>query len=93
MKCSGRMQAVMGVLAAGSMLWAIGGTCHDVATYVNPCGTILNCDPVQWELAIANTEYPDWSMDPTCSIPYQCGANPYSQLSGGITGYGPGPRP
>ena len=37
----------------------------------NPCGTILNCDPVEYDLMM--NDWPDWSLDPTCTIPGQCG--------------------
>jgi len=38
---------------------------------INPCGTILNCDPVEYDLLM--NSFPDWSKDPTCTIPGLCG--------------------
>jgi hypothetical protein len=38
---------------------------------VNPCGTVLNCNPVEYDLL--TTDFPDFSIDPTCTIPGQCG--------------------
>lgn len=47
------------------------GVGEKVVKNVNPCGTVLNCDPVEYDLLFA--EYPDWDVDPTCTIPAQCG--------------------
>ncbi|MBI4579778.1 MAG: hypothetical protein HY718_08755 [Planctomycetes bacterium] len=40
---------------------------------VNPCGTVFNCSPVEYDLL--TTDYPDWNVDPTCTIPGQCSEN------------------
>ncbi len=47
------------------------GVGEKVVTGINPCGTILNCDPVEWDLI--TSDYPDWDLDPTCTVPGQCG--------------------
>lgn len=53
-----------------------------VARNINPCGTILNCDPVEWDLMYH--DYPDWDLDPTCTIPGMCGGQwPPGTGSGG----------
>ena len=57
------------------------GCIEKVANSYNPCGTILNCDPAEYDLMMNN--FPDWSLDPTCTIPGRCGGVfPYS---GGTT--------
>jgi len=42
-----------------------------VVKNVNPCGTVLNCDPVEYDLLFA--DYPDYGIDPTCTVPGFCG--------------------
>jgi len=50
----------------------------------NPCGTILDCDPVEWDLMFHS--YPDWDIDPTCTIPGFCGGQwPPSEGGGEAT--------
>lgn len=66
------------VAATGSvMAFSCTGFGEKIVNNVNPCGTILNCDPVEYELL--TTDFPDYDLDPTCTIPGQCdGAWPYS---------------
>jgi len=47
------------------------GLTEKVVNNVNPCGSIFNCDPVEYDLL--TTDFPDWDIDPTCTIPGQCG--------------------
>jgi len=47
------------------------GCIEKVANNYNPCGTILNCDPAEYDLMM--NDFPDWSLDPTCTIPGRCG--------------------
>jgi hypothetical protein len=60
-------------LSAGTTLY--GGSCvSDNLWRFNPCGTILSttiCNPTDWYARIFDA--PDWSVDPTCPIPFQCG--------------------
>lgn len=42
-----------------------------VVRNVNPCGTVLNCDPIEYDLLWA--DFPDFERDPTCTIPGLCG--------------------
>jgi hypothetical protein len=42
---------------------------------VNPCGTVLsNCTPADWYrwMVWPYVNYPDYSIDPSCVIPYAC---------------------
>lgn len=62
------------VLTTGALMqfnFTCTGVAERLGNNVNPCGTILNCDPVEWDLL--TTPFPDWSLDPTCTIPGQCG--------------------
>lgn len=67
----------IGVLAALilSSTLLLGVTCQGVGeklvNNVNPCGTILNCNPAEYDLV--TTDFPDYDKDPTCTIPGQCG--------------------
>jgi hypothetical protein len=47
-----------------------GGVGEKVVKNVNPCGTILVCDPAEYDLLV--NDFPDWELDPTCTIPGQC---------------------
>jgi hypothetical protein len=55
---------------------------------VNPCGTILFCDPLEYDLAFMQDEFPDWDVDPTCTIPGLCGGTPFPTEPGTISGTG-----
>jgi len=51
----------------------------------NPCGTILNCDPYEWDIMMLDGNFPDWDLDPTCTIPGGCGDGVYPYGGGGTT--------
>lgn len=82
-----KWQVVMRLLLAGGMGVVFATNCTGVAekvfNNVNPCGTVLNCDPLEYELL--NNNYPDWSWDPTCTIPGQCGTWPPNSTTSGTT--------
>jgi hypothetical protein len=64
-------------VVTGSVLeLSCGGVAEKVVQNVNPCGTILECDPVEYDLL--TQDYPDWDLDPTCTVPGQCGGYPVS---------------
>ena len=43
--------------------------------FVDPCGTILsNCVPGQLQVNAADV--PDFCIDPSCTVPGQCGSQP-----------------
>ncbi len=59
-------------LLAGTLMGMPGiGCAGRVANNFNPCGTILDCDPLEYDLF--THRFPDWSLDPTCTIPGMCG--------------------
>lgn len=73
-----------------AFLAALGGTCLQfgacspggVARFVanlNPCGTILNCDPVTYRFVTSGYEGPgaDPGVDPACTFPPFCANDPF----------------
>ena len=49
------------------------GACLSALYGVNPCGTILaNCDPTEYEQLFGDYYEPDYNVDPTCTIPFEC---------------------
>ena len=65
---------------------SITGCLNKIGRNVNPCGTILACDPAEWDWMMHNRDYPNWSIDPTCTIPGQCGQWPPNSSTVGQTG-------
>ena len=59
------------------------GCLSAAATNFNPCGTILNCDPAEWDLLTIDPSQPDYSYNPTCPIPglFNC-STPISGVPG-----------
>jgi hypothetical protein len=71
-------------LAAGGALLQL-GACQpkNVAQFVstfNPCGTILNCDPIEYNFVASGYDGPgvDFDVDPTCTYPPFCGPNAFT---------------
>jgi hypothetical protein len=55
-----------GVLAAGMALQGcLGGIAN-----INPCGTVLNCNPDTYAQMFGDYWEPDYEVDPTCTIPF-----------------------
>ncbi|NLX14659.1 MAG: hypothetical protein GXY44_13540 [Phycisphaerales bacterium] len=42
-----------------------------IAQNFNPMGTLLNGNPYEYDWLFID-HYPDWSIDPTCTIPGAC---------------------
>ncbi len=67
-----RMIALAGVSAGGTLY---SGSCVSENLWrFNPCGTILNasiCTSTDWYSRVF--DLPNWHVDPTCPIPFQCG--------------------
>jgi hypothetical protein len=72
-------------------------SCQGVLTTFNPCGTVFGFCTAE-ELDALFAPIPDFSLDPTCSIPF-FGVNPNTSGSAGtcgtvnVFGNTPGPRP
>ena len=64
-------------LVTGGTLYA-GGCYQDLLVSVNPCGTVFAfCTPGDWLRAIDPViEYPDYELDPSCTMPFRCGDYP-----------------
>lgn len=72
------------VLTTGAVMqfdFSCTGVAERMANNINPCGTILNCDPEEYDLL--TTDFPNWNLDPTCTIPGACGGPSYPLPSGG----------
>lgn len=82
-------QAMIRLMIASSMLGTMFqlSCLNKVARNVNPCGTIIACDPIEWDLLWH--DYPDWDIDPTCTIPGLCGGQ-WPPTGGGGGGGGGG---
>ncbi len=89
-------------LCLASLATALGGTCFQVSgcmnlggigRYIanfNPCGTILNCDPVQYNFIRSGYTGPGANpdVDPACTYPPFCGSSdPFTSTTGylGVT--------
>ena len=63
-----RIMAITAVLSACVFQFGFLPSCKGVLTTLNPCGTILGfCEPEEIDLLFADV--PDFSIDPTCTIP------------------------
>ena len=77
-------QLAAGATFLGYMLQFPGVGCGGkLLRNVNPCGTILNCDPLEYDLAF-NDHYPNYGADPTCTIPGFCGGTPFPATGDGV---------
>jgi len=83
-------------LLRAATIAAVVGTCvqwggcglGDVLTYVanfNPCGTILNCDPVTYQFIRSGYKGPgaDPKVDPACTYPPFCEDDPFVSTPAG----------
>ncbi len=63
----------LAVVTAGGLYACEGCLCNNLWRF-NPCGTILSttiCTPTDWYARVFDS--PNWHVDPTCPIPFQCG--------------------
>lgn len=73
-------RAAVAALAVGSLFqFAFLQSCDDRLTaltqFVEPCGTIFgNCNPGDFQVNAADVG--DFCVDPSCTIPGQCGSQP-----------------
>lgn len=75
-----RTKLYRNIALAGLVICSIGltagitctGVSDKLVHNINPCGTILNCSPVEYDL-LTHQDYPNWNVDPTCTIYGQCG--------------------
>jgi hypothetical protein len=85
-----------------AMTLALGGTCFQLAgcdlvsgaakaiANINPCGTILACDPALYEFANSGIDGPGVrpDLDPFCTYPPFCSTD-VDPIYGGLSLYGP----
>ena len=82
-----RLRRVAGLVFVSVCMVGLLESCNDLllnATgYVDPCGTIFaNCEPGDFLVNAASS--PDYCIDPTCTIPGQCTADPPLGLTANI---------
>jgi len=75
------LQLVLATAVMGTTFQLGVGCLSRVAQAVNPCGTILNCDPLEYDLAFQDW-VPNYNIDPTCTIPGLCGNTPFPPAGG-----------
>ena len=61
----------------GATFFYAQGCVSTVAKNVNPCGTIIECDPMEYDQLFVDYTRSDWNLDPTCSVPGYCGGTPF----------------
>lgn len=74
----------MGIAGAAASLYQFG--CLAGLRSFNPCGTVLSenfCTPQQFERLFGNFFTPNFDVDATCTIPFNCGNFPEEQGGGG----------
>jgi hypothetical protein len=74
------------ILLASSVCGASFGVTGCLSSAVqnfNPCGTVLTCDPAEWDLMLMDPLEPNYDYNPTCPIPGLL--NCEDSLSGGGT--------
>lgn len=66
-----RMCLILSAFVMGSMQ-GLSCSLKGAARQLNPCGTILDCDPLTYDWLFID-QFPDYDLDPTCTIPGLCG--------------------
>jgi hypothetical protein len=90
-----RMTKIQAILRVSLAILFIGttfqaGCLGTLMRNFNPCGTIIECDPLEYDyLAYGLPENaPDWDLDPTCTLPGFCGPVPFPFGGSGTAGTG-----
>ena len=76
-----RLLIGLGWLIAAGTCFQI-SSCSSLGSYIaniNPCGTVLNCDPVTYRFIQSNYQGPgaNPSVDPSCTYPPFCANDPF----------------
>jgi hypothetical protein len=79
------LQVVLASSVCGAT-FQLTGCLSSAAQNFNPCGTVLNCDPAEWDLMLMDPLEPNYDYNPTCPIPglFNC-EDPISGLAGAAT--------
>ena len=77
MRRYGRKMILAALAATAGCVYA-SGCMQTAALSLNPCGTLFAfCTADDWLRAIDPlVTYPDFELDPSCTMPYQCGDYP-----------------
>lgn len=82
-------------LAAGGVCFQVGGcnvlgAAGSALSSLNPCGTMLDCDPRAWEYVTSDISGPGIqpSIDPFCTYPPYCDIS-VDPIFGGISPFAP----
>lgn len=72
-------------IPGASCVDSLTGVAGSVARNFNPCGTILVCDPLEWEYAVGNLDpfNPDFEECPLSADPSQCLGGAWPPTGGG----------
>lgn len=83
-----RMVAIIATVGTCLQLGSCIGTGLSYAANFNPCGTILNCDPVTYRFVRSGYEGPgvDPDVDPACTYPPFCDGDPFAPAAAGAGG-------
>ncbi len=89
------LQVFLAIGLCGSA-FQVGGCLAALGRSFNPCGTVLNCDPAEFDLITSDPLEPDYDFNPTCVIPglFNCetpitvGTTPTGQTGTGTTTLG-----
>lgn len=85
------LQVLLAAALLGTTFQAGTGCIGTIARNVNPCGTILVCDPLEYDLMWTDqSDWPDYNIDPTCTIPGECGETPFPPAGSGTSASGVG---
>ncbi|MEP0842783.1 MAG: hypothetical protein HRF43_08735 [Phycisphaerae bacterium] len=82
------LQSSLAVCACGTT-FQVAGCLSQLGQNFNPCGTVLNCDPTDFDALFLDA--PDFEFNPTCTIPtlWNCGG-PISNVTGANAAAGTG---
>jgi hypothetical protein len=82
------LRLAVAVIAAGTLFQGLSCSPQDLFAFArdfNPCGTILNCNPVSYRFLTSGYDGPgvDPDIDPACTYPPYCnrmtpGSDPFS---------------
>lgn len=89
------MLATVYVIPGASCIDSVTGVGGTIARNFNPCGTILVCDPMEWEYAVGNVDpfNPDYEECPLSADASQCLGGAWPPTGGGGGGVAPVPLP
>lgn len=72
MKTTNKWRTGLQILLATSLcgsVFQVGSCLSSLGRNFNPCGTVLTCDPAEFDLLTMDPLEPDYNYNPTCVIP------------------------